>query len=139
MASTAPSRPSKSICTTCSMGMPKLASMVWTSWSGPLLYVELIRLYLPVSLVLPTTDTMVSLGMESTLTWPVAGMMWTILTTSLRWPAVAATDPKWATLAALSPTRESDPIRSTLKGAPTGAFLRCRTVTFVTWWKRYCT
>ena len=35
MASTAPRKPTKFSWTTCSIGMPKLVSMVWTSWSGP--------------------------------------------------------------------------------------------------------
>ncbi len=116
MASTAPRRPSKSTCTTCSMGMPKLASMVCTSWSGPVLYVALIRLYLPISLVSPATVTTVSRGIDSTLTWPVAGTMWTIFTTSLRWPPALDWFPKWAASAALSPTRESEPMSRTLNG-----------------------
>ena len=76
------------------MGMPKLASMVCTSWSGPVLYVELMRLYSPVSSVFPDTVTMVSRGMERTLICPVAGTMWTSLTTSLRCPAVASWVPR---------------------------------------------
>ena len=87
----------------------------------------------------PATVTMVSRGMDSTLTCPVAGMTWTILTTSLRWPPAVASLPKCDWSAGLTSARESDPMSSTLKGCPTGAALRCLTVTLATWSNRYCT
>ncbi len=86
----------------------------------------------------PATVTMVSRGIDSTRTSPVAGTTWTILTTSLRWPPLFAVLPKWDWSAPLTSARLSDPMSSTLKGWPAGALVRCFTVTLATWSNRYC-
>ena len=86
----------------------------------------------------PATVTMVSRGIESTRTSPVAGTTWRTFTTSLRWPPSSAVSPKWAWSAELIPARVSEPMRSTLKGCPAGARVRCLTVTLATWLNRYC-
>ena len=56
--------------------------------------------------------------------------------TSLRWPPVSAPHPKdLHSLALLTKARESEPVTSTVKGAPgLETFVRLGTSTFLMWW-----
>ncbi len=98
------------------MGMPKVFSMVWIRASGPLPKAALILLSLesPVFDGTPDSVTYVSLGMDRVDAVPDDGSTWTILMVSLRCPPALVALPNCCASAAVSPTRLSDPIRSTL-------------------------
>src|SRR6266542_3889758 len=93
--------------------------MVSTSWLGPLSKAELIL----AEPLVPAIGTYRSRGIDSSRAEWVAGMTWTRMRTSARWPA---TFPDW--LPSSSPWRVSEPTIGRLKGlagggAPAGALL----------------
>ena len=66
---------------------------------------------------LPTIDTSVSRGIERMVICRVEGTMCQTMITSLRWPPTSVAVPYFCVPAWL-PTRESEPMTSTLKGWP---------------------
>ena len=62
----------------------------------------------------PDRVTKVSRGIDRVLAVPAWGSTWMILMVSERWPPALVELPNWAASAAVSPTRVSEPITSTL-------------------------
>src|ERR1700689_2042653 len=81
----------------------------------------------------PERVTNVSRGMERVLAVPVFGSTWMTLMVSLRWPPAVVWLPNSLASAAVSPCRVSEPITSTLNGAPSATATQLAHLAVLIW------